>query len=331
MRAWVELLRLPALATVPGDALAGAAAARAATGAGAGSGRQTASAVGASMCLYAAGMALNDWADQEEDAAERPQRPLPSGRVRPAAALAAAAGLTAAGVALAGRAGARAALTAAALAGTVWAYDLGLKRTPAGPAAMGAARGLDLLMGAATTGAIPAGAWRAGGVLACHTAAVTAVSRSEVEGGRSDAPLAALAVTTVLAAGLAAPRRLSAGGATTAGASRPGAGPRTGGGGLPEGAGRMSGGGFGTTGDLPWTRSARWACVLYAAAAGPGYLRAGLNPSGVLTRRAVGGGIRALVPLQAALAARGGAVRTAVGVAVLGAGTSRLGRKVSVT
>ncbi|MDQ0577954.1 UbiA family prenyltransferase [Streptomyces rishiriensis] len=34
-------------------------------------------------------MALNDWADREEDAAaERPHRPLPSGRIAPAQALA---------------------------------------------------------------------------------------------------------------------------------------------------------------------------------------------------------------------------------------------------
>ena len=76
VRAWAELLRLPALFTVPGDALAGAAAA------GARPGRRTALAVGTSLCLYQAGMALNDWADREEDAVARPHRPLPSGRIR---------------------------------------------------------------------------------------------------------------------------------------------------------------------------------------------------------------------------------------------------------
>ncbi|MFE1886870.1 UbiA family prenyltransferase, partial [Streptomyces diastatochromogenes] len=98
-RAWVELLRLPALFTVPGDALAGAAAVRVRPN------RRTALAVGSSLCLYEAGMTLNDWADRAEDAVERPHRPLPSGRVRPGAALAAACALTAAGLALAGRAG----------------------------------------------------------------------------------------------------------------------------------------------------------------------------------------------------------------------------------
>lgn len=67
--AWAELLRLPALFTVPGDALAGAAAA------GVRPGPRTLLAIGSSLCLYEAGMALNDWADRAEDAAERPHRP----------------------------------------------------------------------------------------------------------------------------------------------------------------------------------------------------------------------------------------------------------------
>ncbi|MEU3895025.1 UbiA family prenyltransferase, partial [Streptomyces sp. NPDC029519] len=78
--AWAELLRLPALFTVPGDALAGAAAA------GARPGPRTLLAIGSSLCLYEAGMALNDWADRAEDAVERPHRPLPSGRIRPGTA-----------------------------------------------------------------------------------------------------------------------------------------------------------------------------------------------------------------------------------------------------
>ncbi|MGW4703935.1 UbiA family prenyltransferase, partial [Streptomyces sp. NPDC004285] len=98
-RAWAELLRVSALVSVPGDALAGAAAA------GARPGRGTLRAIGASLCLYEAGMALNDWADREEDARERPHRPLPSGRVAPAAALAASAALTLAGLGVAARAG----------------------------------------------------------------------------------------------------------------------------------------------------------------------------------------------------------------------------------
>lgn len=99
LRAWAELLRVSALFSVPGDALAGAAAV------GHRPGRGTALAIGASLCLYEAGMALNDWADRDEDAVDRPHRPIPSGRISPAAALGAAGVLTAAGLALAARAG----------------------------------------------------------------------------------------------------------------------------------------------------------------------------------------------------------------------------------
>ncbi|MGW7285899.1 UbiA family prenyltransferase, partial [Streptomyces sp. NPDC054847] len=144
-RDWAELLRVSALFTVPGDALAGAASA------GGRPNRGTALAVGASLCLYEAGMALNDWSDRDEDAIDRPHRPIPSGRISPRAALGAAGALTAAGLGLAARAGRPALAVATALSATVWAYDLHLKHTKAGPAAMAAARGLDLLLGAAAT------------------------------------------------------------------------------------------------------------------------------------------------------------------------------------
>ncbi|MEU9750741.1 UbiA family prenyltransferase, partial [Streptomyces niveus] len=145
LRAWAELLRVSALFTVPGDALAGAASA------GVRPNRGTALAVGASLCLYEAGMALNDWADRDEDARERPHRPIPSGRVTPNAALTAAGALTATGLFLASRAGRPTLALSTALAATVWAYDLRLKHTAAGPVAMGAARALDVLMGATAT------------------------------------------------------------------------------------------------------------------------------------------------------------------------------------
>src|SRR5690606_14394198 len=304
--AWAELLRLPALFTVPGDALAGAAAV------GARPGVRTLLAVGSSVCLYEAGMALNDWADREEDARERPHRPIPSGRIRPAAALTAAGALTGAGLALAAGAGRPALAVAAPLAATVWAYDLTLKHTPAGPAAMAAARGLDLVLGAAAAGGAQDGGGRGGGagratraalpsavLLGSHTLAVTAVSRRETTGGAVLAPLAALATTGVLTR-LVTHRRtqLPAGRRAAAAPGLPGPGPAT-----------------------PASPAAgALATVLgaaYAATAARPYFHAALNPSPPLTQRAVGGGIRATIPLQAALAARAGAPVTSLLVATL--------------
>ncbi|WP_030320251.1 SCO3242 family prenyltransferase, partial [Streptomyces flavochromogenes] len=199
-QAWAELLRVSALFSVPGDALAGAAAA------GVRPGRGTLCAIGASLCLYEAGMALNDWADRAEDAAERPHRPLPSGRIAPSAALAASAALTAAGLALASRAGRPPLVVATALAATVWAYDLGLKHTPAGPGTMATARALDLLLGATASTSRNVGPHRravhalpSAVLLGAHTYAVTAVSRHETQGGSTRTPLAALAVTLAVA------------------------------------------------------------------------------------------------------------------------------------
>lgn len=308
MRDWAELLRLPALFSVPGDALAGTAA----TGASPNS--RTLLAIGSSLCLYEAGMALNDWADRDVDAVERPHRPLPSGRIRPAAALTAACALTGAGLALAAGAGRPALAVAAPLAATVWAYDLGLKHTPAGPVAMGAARGLDLLLGAAATTGRTREALPSAALLGTHTLAVTTVSRQEAQGGSPLPPLAALAATALLA-------RL---------ATRPSAGPTRGhrqatalGRTVPRAARRPGQ----ESGALLTTALA----AAYAATTTRPYFHATLNPSPPLTQRAVGAGIRATIPLQATLAARSRGTATALLIAALAPLGARFAKKVSVT
>ncbi|MFF3846273.1 SCO3242 family prenyltransferase [Streptomyces sp. NPDC002328] len=299
LRAWAELLRLPALFTVPGDALAGAAALTARPN------PRTLLAIASSLCLYEAGMALNDWADRTEDAAERPHRPLPSGRVRPAAALTAACALTATGLALAARAGRPALAVAAPLAATVWSYDLALKRTPAGPPAMAAARGLDLLLGAAATAGRIRPALPSAALLSTHTLAVTAVSRHETRDGTPLAPLAALATTGALTWLLNHPPSHRP--RPPAHQRRPRPRPR------------------------PRTALTAALTAAYAATTARPYLHAALNPSPPLTQRAVGAGVRATIPLQAALAARAGATATALLTAALAPAARTFARKVSVT
>lgn len=189
LRDLARLVRAPAALTVPGDVLAGAAAAERRPGA-----RVSATAA-SSVCLYWAGMALNDFADRHLDATERGDRPIPSGAVSSRAALVVASGLTLAGLGLAGVAGGlRIALP---LAGVVWAYDLLLKSTPLGPLAMAAARALDVLAGAGGDRrweAAPAAV-----VVGLHTATVTWLSRREVSGAGPALPRAALAATGVVA------------------------------------------------------------------------------------------------------------------------------------
>lgn len=185
-----ELVRLPAALTVPGDSLSGAVAA------GHPLGRRGALMPAASICLYWAGMALNDYADRDLDRVERPERPIPSGRVRPSQALGLAAGLTVVGLGLATvAAGPRVLPLAATLGGVVWSYDLALKDTPAGPVAMAAARALDVLLGAggARSALVPAG------LLGAHTAGVTVLSRGEVHGSTSATASAVTAGTALVA------------------------------------------------------------------------------------------------------------------------------------
>lgn len=363
-RAWAELLRVSALFSVPGDLLAGA------TAAGHRPNHRTVLATCASLCLYEAGMALNDWADRDIDAVERPDRPIPSGRIAPAAALTAAGGLTVAGLALAAAASRPALLTATALAATVWAYDLHLKNTPMGPAAMACARTLDLLQGAVATA--PPGTTRprwpvvADGadtlhpsaaarsaraalpsalLLGAHTLAVTTVSRREAQGSSSALPLAGLAAVAAVAgaAGVGRDRSRiririrseSRGRSESRSRLRPSA-YRSAAGHLSAGspsAGRPSVGRPSADRPAAPAPSPVTSALLagYAATAARPLLHAVLNPSPYFLQRAVGGGIRAMVPLQAALTARAGAPRTAAALLALIPATRRLSRKASPT
>ncbi|MFC4537082.1 SCO3242 family prenyltransferase [Sphaerisporangium dianthi] len=196
LRDLLDLVRAPAALSVPGDVVAGAAA-------GGVLGRRTAGLACSSVCLYWAGMAANDWADRHLDAVERPERPIPSGRVPANAALGTAVGLTVAGVALAGLAGGRRALAVAApLAAAVWAYDVLAKGTAAGPLTMALCRGLDVLLGASpgrsVTAALPSAA-----TIAAHTYLLTTLSHGEVSGGHPSVPAATLAGTVALTAATA--------------------------------------------------------------------------------------------------------------------------------
>ncbi|MDO3701903.1 UbiA family prenyltransferase [Micromonospora sp. C28SCA-DRY-2] len=293
-----ELVRAPAALSVPGDVFAGAAAAGTL-------GPRTPALAGASVLLYWAGMAANDWADRRLDAVERPERPIPSGRVSPPVAFGLAAGLTAAGLALATAAGGRrAAAVALPLAATVWGYDLAAKNTAAGPAVMAACRGLDVLLGASggrLRRAVPAAV-----TVAAHTWTVTALSRREVSGAEAGLPLRTLAGTALVAAAAAAPPA-----ARTRRAGDPA---------------------------RHRVRLVRVAAALpavlagwYAARYGGAQARVVAEPSAGRVRAAVGAGITGLPALQGALTARSGAGLLGLAVAAAVPLGRRLARKVSPT
>lgn len=165
LRAFFELVRLPNVFTAMADALAGYWLVK---GELLWSG-QLACLVLASAFFYASGIVLNDLRDIETDRRERPQRPLPSGRITKRQAVLVAVSLSIAAVVLAVAAGflgeavsssetmfpekARAGLIGIVLFVAILAYNFVLKGTVLGPFSMGLCRGLNLLM------AMSAGWW----------------------------------------------------------------------------------------------------------------------------------------------------------------------------
>jgi len=108
--------------------------------------------VAASCLLYLSGMVLNDVFDAQVDARERPERPIPSGRVSLRAATAVGWAMLASGVLVAWftsfiASDWRPGGVATVLAASVVLYDAALKRTPLAPLLMGACRMLNVLLG----------------------------------------------------------------------------------------------------------------------------------------------------------------------------------------
>jgi len=293
LKALVELVRAPAGLTVPGDVLAGAAAV---------GDLRVGRVVGlsaSSICIYWAGMALNDWADRELDAVERPERPIPSGRVPAQTAFNLAAGLTLGGLALSALSGGKSTLaTSTALAATAWTYDVVAKNTIAGPAVMASARALDVLVGA---GAERRRALAPALAVGAHILGVTTLSRGEVHGGTPTPARASLATTTALA--LAAATRTPTVGAL---ASPP------------------------LHSRLAWATAAALA-GWFARGVAPAQMAAAREPDASRVRSAVGAGIHGLVPLQAAWVARAGAPRLGAGLALGFPLVKALAKRVSST
>ena len=109
-----------------------------------------------SACLYLSGMVLNDVFDFRQDAAERPERPIPAGHISLRSALLAGAVLMVGGLSAArmadrsAGAGNQCLILASLIAAGVLAYDGILKNTKFGPLMMAACRFLNLLLGAGT-------------------------------------------------------------------------------------------------------------------------------------------------------------------------------------
>lgn len=275
-----ELVRAPAAFGAVGDALAGAYAA-------AGTPRRHLLMPIASVLLYAGGMGLNDWADRDQDAVDRPERPIPSGRVRSGTALTLSVGLITGGMAVAGLiGGARGAARAGALAATVVVYDALAKDTAAGSWVMAACRSLNVLLGAGSLRAALAPALTVG----AHTVAVTELSRAEVSGTDATLPENVRIAVVVVAAS-----------AVAGGSARGSRGTRV--------LGRLG---------------AAAGAARYLTKTLPPLATAVRRPSAANVRDAVRASLGALIPLQAALIARTGQLAPAAAIASLEIAQRRL-------
>jgi hypothetical protein len=286
-----DLVRLPSVLSVPGDVLLGTT-----TSARGEHPLRIAGLTAASSCLYMAGMALNDYADRDVDAKERPKRPIPSGRLSAQFALRLASGLSAASLGLAYTAGGRRALEVALpLAATVWAYDLALKKTPWGPLSMAACRSLDILMGSLGSRK----SWPAAGVVGGHTFLITVVSRREAQGGTRELALGSLAGTAAVTAAAA---KLALKGTGSKPLGRP-------------------------------VRQAASALLLgaHALSMGKAEFKAIREPSAENLQRVVGAGVLGLMPLEAGMLAGAGGIGKAATLAAGWRFARQLSRRRAVT
>ena len=139
------MVRLPNVFTTPSNILVGY---LATTPPAEANGFHLAALMVSSGLLYIAGVVLNDYFDVEVDRRERPSRPLPSGSISKERAMSIALIALAAANAIALAVSPASLAVSAALTAAIIAYDYRLKRSPAGPFAMGSTRFLNVILGA---------------------------------------------------------------------------------------------------------------------------------------------------------------------------------------
>ncbi|MEM9566834.1 MAG: UbiA-like protein EboC [Cyanobacteria bacterium P01_E01_bin.34] len=135
--------------------------------------------------LYAGGVVFNDVFDAELDAQERPERPIPSGRVNRWQAAIFGGCLLLAGIAAATQVTLISTALAISIALACLLYDSFSKHsTWLGPANMGFCRGMNWLLGASAFPLAIGESWYLASIPIAYIAAITAISQGEVNGGR---------------------------------------------------------------------------------------------------------------------------------------------------
>ncbi len=136
--------------------------------------------------FYLGGMYLNDAFDAARDAVERPERPVPSGRVGRGTVFALGFAMLGGGLAvllwlgLAGGAGYWPAASGLALAAAILFYDWHHKNNPLSPLVMGLCRVLVYVTaGLSVAVPLPATLWLAAGALLCYLIGLTYIAKQE--------------------------------------------------------------------------------------------------------------------------------------------------------
>jgi hypothetical protein len=203
LRTALRLGRVSNLPTVWTNTLAGAVLA----GAG-GYGAQFALMLLAFSLFYTGGMFLNDAFDAPFDAAQRPERPIPSGEIGVRAVFVWGFGLMAAGIALLAWIGIAPALAGLTLATAITFYDWHHKQNLFGPVVMGLCRVLVYVgAGLCVTLALPDRLWIGAALMWCYLIGLTYVAKQENLGKVENLwPLLFLAAPVAYGAWLAAAR-----------------------------------------------------------------------------------------------------------------------------
>lgn len=155
--------------------------------------------------LYGGGVVFNDVFDAELDAQERPERPIPTGRASIHGATILGSSLLIVGVIAAAQVSVFSAVVAVSIAVAALVYDAWNKHHPVyGPINMGCCRGGNLLLGMSAVPALFEERWFLALIPIFYIAAITAISRGEVHGGKSSTGKVALLLLAIVLGGLLA-------------------------------------------------------------------------------------------------------------------------------
>jgi 4-hydroxybenzoate polyprenyltransferase len=130
--------------------------------------------------FYTGGMFLNDAFDAQFDAAQRPERPIPSGEISGREVFRYGYGLLAAGIALLAWIGIAPAIAGLTLATAITFYDWHHKKNLLGPVVMGLCRVLIYVgAGLGITLALPPALWIGAALMLCYLIGLTYVAKQE--------------------------------------------------------------------------------------------------------------------------------------------------------